>query len=166
LLGRGRIGEVAALLRECSAVGVWGNHDFGACYDVSEEVRRLTPPNVLEYMATMQPQLVVGGCRFSHVEPWLNAHNIEDLWYYEGPPDTPEKVRRSFNAVSERCMFIGHFHQWRVMTADGQVPWEGAEPLRLQPGLRHLVVVAPVFEGWCGLYDTEDSLLTPIPCGA
>jgi hypothetical protein len=90
LMYQGRPREVAALLRQSGAVGVWGNHDFGLCWDVPEAIRNLVPPDLLEYMGTMQPQLAVAGCRFSHVEPWLDAYNLEDLWYYEGLPDTAE----------------------------------------------------------------------------
>jgi hypothetical protein len=165
MLSLGRAGEVVQLLHDHGAVGVWGNHDFGACYDVQEDVRQRTPREVLGYLSTMQPQLVLADCRFSHVEPWLDPHQIEELWYCEGPPDTAEKAHRSFAAVSERCLFIGHFHHWRVMTCQGEVPWDGVGPLKLQPPSRHLVLVSAVLEGWCGLYDTEESLLTPIPCG-
>jgi len=151
-LGLGRVGEVVALLRECGATGVWGNHDFGACFDVPDEVRRRTPSDVLDFMATMQPQLVVGGCRFSHVEPWLDPYKIEDLWYYEGPP-------------TERSLFMGHMHCWLVMTPERRISWGGEQPLALKPGERHLVAVAAVLDGWCALYDTEDDVLTPIRCG-
>ena len=69
----GRAAETVALLREARAVGVWGNHDFGLCRDVSEKLRQSAGSGVLEYMAAMRPQLVVEDCRFSHVEPWLDA---------------------------------------------------------------------------------------------
>ena len=43
--GRGDgAGEVASLLDGCSAVGVWGNHDFTLCRDVPEAVRDRYPP--------------------------------------------------------------------------------------------------------------------------
>ena len=160
----GRSGEVVALLREAHAVGVWGNHDFGLSYDVSERLRQETPPDVLEYMATMQPHLVINGCRFSHVEPWLDACKIENLWYFDGPPDTPEKAARSWTAVPESRLFIGHFHRWLVMTAGGRVAWDGQGTLALAAEVRQLIVVAPVFQGWCAVYDTSDALLTAVSC--
>jgi hypothetical protein len=165
LLGLGRAAEVVGLLRECGAVGVWGNHDFGACYDVPAEVRRRSPADVLDYLATMQPQLVLDGCRFSHVEPWLNPHRIEDLWYYEGLPDTPEQAQRSFAAVAERVLFMGHLHRWLVMTPAERVSWSGERQLALDPQQRYLIGVAAVLDGWCAVYDTAESLLTPIRCG-
>ncbi|MFL5244050.1 MAG: metallophosphoesterase family protein [Gemmataceae bacterium] len=91
----GRSNQVVALLQKAGAVGVWGNHDVGLCYQVSEKLRQATDPAVLDYMKSMQPQLVLGECRFSHVEPWLDARKVEDLWYLDGPPDTPEKASRS-----------------------------------------------------------------------
>ncbi len=63
----GRASEVVALLRGAGAVGVWGNHDVGLCVEVPERLRRVAGPEVLNYMAGMQPQLVVANCRFSHV---------------------------------------------------------------------------------------------------
>lgn len=162
LLRVGRASEVVALLRGSHAIGVWGNHDFGLCREVPESIRRQTAPDVLEYLATMQPHLVVDGCRFSHVEPWLDAHNPEHLWYYDGPPDTPEKVSRSFASVPERRLFIGHFHHWLVMTPAGRVTWNEECPVTLSEAF--LVVVAPVFKGWCAIYDTVDSQLTPVRC--
>jgi hypothetical protein len=119
----GRASEVVALLREAHAVGVWGNHDFGLCDEVTEELRRRAQPALLEYMTTMQPHLVLEGCRFSHVEPWLDARKLEDLWYFEGLPDTSERAGRSFGAVPERHLFVGHLHRWLVMTLGGQLNW-------------------------------------------
>ena len=164
LLRERRAADVVALLRESRAVGVWGNHDFGLCYEVSETLRRQIAPDVLEYMTTMQPHLVIEGCRFSHVEPWLDARVLENLWYFDGAPNTLEKAGRSFAAVPERCMFIGHFHEWLVMTPDGQVAWDAERPLTLTQDSRFLVVVAPVVEGWCAVYDTTELQLTPVRC--
>lgn len=162
----GRASEVVSLLREAHAVGVWGNHDFGLSVEVPEAVREKAGPGVVEYMATMQPQLVVAGCRFSHVEPWLDARKVENLWYFDGPPDTPEKVGRSFTAVPERHLFVGHFHRWLVMTPSGPLDWNGEGPLELSADARYLVVIAPVRSDWCAIFDTAHSLLTPVACAA
>jgi hypothetical protein len=160
----GRASEVVALLQGAGAVGVWGNHDVGLCCDVTEQLRGQAAPDVLNYMAGMQPQLVVAGCRFSHVEPWLDARRIEDLWYFDGPPDTPEKAARSFAAVPERHLFVGHFHRWLVMTPFGQVEWNGKAPLTLDGESKYLVVIAPVFNGWCAIFDTVETTLIPVTC--
>ena len=162
----GRARDVVALLRGAKAIGVWGNHDVGLCFDVSERLRRTAGPEVLGYMACMQPHLVVAGCRFSHVEPWLDARRVEDLWYFNGPPDTPEKVARSFRVVPEQYLFVGHFHRWLVMTPSGRVEWNGEAPLKLGDRSRYLVVVAPVVSGWCAIFDTTESCLIPVRCAA
>jgi hypothetical protein len=161
---RSRAREVVALLRESHAIGVWGNHDFGLCWDVPERLRHQAAPEVIEYMATMRPHLIVEGCRFSHVEPWLDGHKLENLWYYDGQPDTVDKASRSFTAVPERCLFLGHFHRWLAMTPNGRLDWQGERPLELSKKCRVLVVVAPVCHGWCAVYDTAAMQLTPIRC--
>ncbi len=160
----GRLSEVAELLRNAGAVGVWGNHDFGLCGDVSPAVRAKVSVEVLEFMAGMQPQLAFEGCRFSHVEPWLDPCKVEDLWYFDGPPETPELAARSFAAVPERTLFLGHFHKWLVMTPAGKKDWAGERELDLSAEPRSLVVIAPVFEGWAATFDTERRFLTPVRC--
>jgi hypothetical protein len=161
-----RADAVTAMLRASSAVGVWGNHDVGLCFEVSDQVRRKASPEILNYMAGMQAYLIVENCRFSHIEPWLDARRIEDLWYFDGPPDTPVKAARSFTAVPERLLFVGHFHQWLIMTPSARVEWNGEAPLTVEHASRHLIVVAAVVDGWCAVFDTELSTLIPIRCTA
>ena len=155
---------VVGLLRDANVIGVWGNHDFGLCHGVTEEVRGLFDPSVLDFMGTLQPQIELDSCFFSHVEPWLDPHDIMQLWYYDGPPDTPKKAARSFAAVPNRFLFLGHFHHWLLMTPNGQIPWRGTEPIRLGDWERCLIIVAPVFEGHCAVFDTERTELTPLQC--
>ena len=162
----GRASEVVRLLRDASAIGVWGNHDIGWSFEVPETLRQQAEPADLEFMARMQPQLVVEGCRFSHVEPWLNSRKVDDLWYFDGPPDTPEKAARSFLAVPERHLFVGHFHCWLVLTPSERVHWNAEGPLKLSVAARYLVAIAPVQCGWCAIFDTSDLQLTPVACAA
>src|SRR5947207_12169567 len=82
-----RIEETCRLLAEAKAVGVWGNHDFGLCFEPSEEVRAKYPVGVVDFMSSLRPRLDIDGCHFTHVEPWLNPENVADLWYFDGPPD-------------------------------------------------------------------------------
>lgn len=160
----GNPAQVAALLREAGAIGVWGNHDVGLSYEVSDQLRQKADPAFLEYMAGMQPYLTIENCRFSHVEPWLDARKIDDLWYFDGPPDTAEKAARSFAAVPERHLFVGHFHRWLAMTPTRQVEWSGERALNLAEEPRSLVVIGPAFQGWCAIFETETALLTPHQC--
>ena len=155
--------EVATLLREAGAVGVWGNHDAGLSFEVSVQVRDVADPALLDFAAYLQPQLTLEGCRFSHIEPWRNPYRVEDLWAFDGVPDTATQVERSFEAVSERVIFLGHFHVWLAMRRSaGRMRWDGLHPITLPGPDRYLVVVAPVADGWCATFDTERFELTPI----
>jgi predicted phosphodiesterase len=156
--------RVIQLLRDAEAIGVWGNHDFGLCKEVHPELRDSVNPEILAYMAGMQPHLEIGECHFSHVEPWLDPWDVSGLWYYDGPPDTPEKVGRSFAAVPHRFLFLGHFHQWLLMTRDRRCSWAGEEPARLADFERCLVVVGPVCRGDCAVFDTTSMELLPLRC--
>jgi hypothetical protein len=156
--------EIFRLLRDAGAMGVWGNHDAGLSLLWSERIKTRIDSQVKRFAATLKPYLVMEGCRFSHIEPWLDAGQLTDLWYFDGPPDTVMKARRSFDAVSERNLFIGHFHKWLAMTPEGPLAWDGEVPLSLSKGHRHLIVVAHLMHGWCATFDTESGLLTPHLC--
>lgn len=165
MFGPGRdTAETVDLLAQEAVIGVWGNHDFGFCHEVPDEIRQRAEPRVLEYMGNVKPRLELDECHFSHVEPWLDPYSAMDLWYFEGVPDTPEKAARSFAASQHRMMFIGHFHQWLIMTEADRILWDGMKPLWLDHDHRHLVVVAPVVSGKFGIYDTASRILTPFRC--
>ena len=166
--GRGEgAGAVASLLADCSAVGVWGNHDFTLCRDVPVAVRDRYPPVVLDVMARMEPRLVVGDCHFSHKESSVDPYDISQLWdISDGPVDLMERARLGFASVGSRWQFVGHYHRWWVATPAGPVGWTGGDPFRFEPGQRYFVVVAPVCEGWCGILDTDGGQLEPLRCGA
>jgi predicted phosphodiesterase len=156
-----RIEQTVRLLQQVQAVGVWGNHDVALCFDPSDAVCERYSAGVLDFMGRLQPHLEIDDCLFTHVEPWLDPHLVEDLWYFHGPPDSPEKLARSFAAMPHRVMFIGHLHRWLVGTPDGLLPWRGEGPLRLDRQQRHLVVVHGVWDGRCALFDTQTNELTP-----
>lgn len=156
-----RIEQTVQILQEVQAVGVWGNHDVGLCFDPDEKACERYSAAVLEFMGKLQPHLEIDGCLFTHVEPWLDPHTVEDLWYFHGPPDTPEKLSKSFAAVPHRVMFIGHLHRWLLGTPDGLLPWKGECPVKLDRQNRYLVVVHGVWDGRCALFDTETGNLTP-----
>jgi hypothetical protein len=156
-----RIEEAVRLLQDVQAVGVWGNHDFGLCFDPGETVRQRYSAAVLKYMGSLQPRLEIDGCLFTHVEPWLDPHKVEDLWYFDGPPDSPEKLARSFAAVPHRVVFMGHLHRWLLGTPGGVLPWRGEGQLRLDNANRYLVVIHAVWAGKCALFDTKTGDLTP-----
>jgi len=103
-----RISQTCELLVDKNVVGVWGNHDFGFCQEPAAAAERGFSQAAIDLLASLQPRLEIDGCHFSHVEPWLDPSDIVDLWYFEGPPGTDEKVARIFNSVPNRVMFAGH----------------------------------------------------------
>lgn len=152
--------EVVRLLADAGVVGVWGNHDIGLCYEVTDYVRGTAEPHVLDYLATMRGRLELGGCHFSHVDPHLDPHDAVQIWSAHGQP----APFAAFAAVPNRVSFIGHYHKWRVYGEAGPVAWDAAGPLTLAPPGRYLVVVGPLVSGDFGLYDTDTATLTPHRC--
>jgi predicted phosphodiesterase len=156
-----RLEETVRILQDIKAVGVWGNHDIGLCFDPSEGVCARYSTRVLEFMSALQPHLEIDGCLFTHIEPWLDPYEIEDLWGCHGAPDSPEKLARNFAASPHRVMFMGHLHRWLVGTPEGVLPWRGEQALRLDANQRYLVVVHAVWNGRCALFDTGSGELVP-----
>src|SRR5579883_295299 len=152
---------VADLLREAGVVGVWGNHDFGLCRNVKEETRFNFLRRTLDYFATLQPKLELGGCHFSHIEPFLDPELPGDLWTFEGRPEDDDRLARSFTAIPHRVACIGHFHRWLAVTETGRVEWDGTSPLHFEYGKRYLVVVSPLFRGEFAVIDTDRWILEP-----
>jgi hypothetical protein len=154
--------ETVDLLADAGAIGVWGNHDFGLCLDNPRpEDRERYGECVLAFMGSLKPRLVVEGCLFTHVEPWLDPEEIEDLWYFEGPPETPDQVARSFAAVPNRLIFVGHYHRWLVATLECVRPWVGDRRIVLDVAHRYLVAVPAVCDGRCALFDAGTNELVP-----
>ena len=156
-----RIEETCRLLTDANAIGVWGNHDYGLSFEPDDVIRSKYPASVIDCMTSLRPSLEVGGCHFSHVEPWLDPENVADLWYFDGPPDEPGKLQRIFSAVPNRVMFAGHFHKWLLATPEGIADWQGESPIRLLEDQRYFVVVGALCEGRCAVYDTEAAVLMP-----
>jgi hypothetical protein len=115
---------------------------------------------VLDFMVSLRPRLEVGGCHFTHVEPWLDPEDVADLWYYEGPPENDQQLERIFRAVSNRVAFCGHMHRWLVATPAGVVGWDQRSPVSLQ-GSRYFVIVPALYDGHLATYDTETTELVP-----
>jgi predicted phosphodiesterase len=158
--------EVAGLLLEAGAVGVWGNHDFGLRGDVPERTRALASPVSLAFLARMQPRLVLADCHFSHKEASVDPFDVTQLWdASDRPLDLLERARLAFAAVAQRLLFVGHYHRWWAATPQGPVEWAAPAALALAPDERYFVVVAAVFQGWCGLLDLERGTLEPLWCG-
>ena len=165
-LGRGDPGaEVARLLAEAGAIGVWGNHDFGLCHDVGEEVRRLCVSEALAFTTGLRPTLVLDDCRFTHIEPHRDPFDIIQLWAFDGVPRTIQSAEASFAAVPERVLFVGHFHRWFAVRSNLEMDWAGERDLELPSPGRFLVGLGATCNGACAIYDTGSRLLQPIALG-
>ena len=158
--------RVAAQLAACGAVGVWGNHDFSLCRDVSEASGTRYDVTTLNFMEQMQPRLEIEGCYFSHKDASVDPCDAGQLWTYEDDTlDLTARARAGLAAVPNARQFVGHYHRWWAATEDGPIDWSGAEPLTLRPGRRYFVIVAAVFQGHCAVFDTVSGLLEPLHCG-
>jgi hypothetical protein len=158
----GRSAQVASLLTRVGAKGVWGNHDLGLSRQVSDKIGQEADPLLLDFASKLEPQLVIEGCRFSHNEPWLDARKVEELWHFDGLPDTREKAIQSFESVVEKYLFMGHHHRWIVIGSNGRIHWDAERQLSLTSDDRYLVVAAAVCDGWCSIFDAKAAELMPI----
>jgi hypothetical protein len=156
----GHLNETCQLLAEANAIGVWGNHDFGLCVCPTDESRARYSEQTLHFMASLAPRLELDGCLFSHIEPWLDPERLEDLWYFEGPPDQHGKLDRIFDATPHRLMFAGHYHQWLLSRPQGIDDWRGDRPIHLTDG-RYFIVIAALCEGHYATFDTDSCELKP-----
>src|SRR5260370_37249710 len=119
------------MVQQVQAVGVWGNHDIGLCFEPGEEVRQRYSAAGLSFMGSVQPRLEIDGCLSTHVEPWLDPHKAEDLWYFDRPPDSPDELARSFAAAPHRALLARRVHRPRLGTPRGRSPWRGGGPRSL-----------------------------------
>ncbi|MBS0205455.1 MAG: metallophosphoesterase family protein [Planctomycetes bacterium] len=152
--------ETCQLLSSVAAIGVWGNHDYGLCVAPTDESRQRYSADTLRFMESLQPRMIQWGCHFSHVEPWLNPEQLEDLWYFEGLPDEQHKRDRIFAAVPHEIMFGGHYHCWLLTRPNDIQPWTADHSIRLTDG-RYFVVIGALCEGSFATFDTDTLELTP-----
>lgn len=156
-----RIEETCRLLEEAGASGLWGNHDYGLCTSPIENLLELFPERVIRYAHTFTASLVLEDCYFSHIEPGLDPNVLADLWNPLGPPREPERLRRIWNAVPQRRMFMGHVHCPYSVTPAGSDDWDGERLLRMPRRDQRLVVVGAVCMRSWALLDTDRDELVP-----
>lgn len=154
-----RLDETCQLLLDADAIGVWGNHDFGLCHMAAKTEKYAE--SVRCFMPTLQPRLELNGCLFTHVEPWLDATDLSQLWHFEGPPENLKKIRRSFAATSARLLFVGHFHCWIAACVNAVMPWHGDDTLHFEPERRYLVGIGAICNGASAILDLSESILAP-----
>lgn len=157
-----RLEETVELLLPHRPVGVWGNHDWGLCGEVSDQVRSRFSPQVFDFMQTLKPCLEIDGFFFQHIEPERDATKIEDLWHWPEPPLLEERYERCFQGTTHRRMLMGHHHRWLVTTPDGVLPWRGEGPIELRSYSRILMVVHALMMGHAAILDTTSEILTPL----
>ena len=155
-----RIDETCQVLSDAGVIGVWGNHDFGLCHEVSDETRQAYSDVVIQYMGSLQPRLEIGDCLFTHIEPWLDPTVVEDLWFFGGLPTEGERLDRIFGAVANRLIFAGHYHRWILAEPTTISDWKGKSSIHLTNG-RYFVVVAALFAGHYAILDTQTGELVP-----
>lgn len=155
-----RLDETCQLLTDSGVTGVWGNHDLGLCVRPEGEVCQHFAPETLAFMQSLTARMVIDDCYFSHIEPWLNPELLEDLWFFDGFPQTPERREKIFSAQPQRIQFAGHYHRWFLVEPGGTVPWSGSEPVCLKQG-SYFVVVNALVNGVFATYDTESGWLSP-----
>lgn len=152
--------ETCRLLADANAIGVWGNHDHWISNNSDEAIQEGWSSTVVDFMSSLQPSLEVAGCHFAHIEPWLDPSTLKDLWYFEGAPDEHGKLDRIFEAVTNRLIFMGHYHCWLIARPDEFVDWNGNSPIVLDGG-RYFLVIGALCEGKYATLDTDTSELVP-----
>jgi hypothetical protein len=153
--------EAVDLLREAEVDGVWGNHEFALYAGRGESVESQFDWRTLDYMRRLEARLEIDGVLLGHVLPCIDPMDIEQPWYVERAPTTPLAIARNFAAFTQRRTFVGHFHRWLAVTPEGPLAWSGKQPMRFNPDIRYLVVIAAVCDGWCAIYDKETDVMTP-----
>lgn len=154
--------ETIGLLESAGAVGVFGNHDFGLSVDPSQYVLDRYSASSVAYMGTLLPRMELEGCFFAHREPWLDCSDVAQIWHVDEEELPAEAIAKSFAAVPNRSIFIGHFHRWLAFTGEGPLSWDGSTPLTLPDDSPTLVVVAAICDGHAAILETETRVLTPI----
>jgi hypothetical protein len=153
--------ETVALLKECKAVGVWGNHELGLCVDPDDEIRELYTQPVMEFFNTLNSHFQRGSLLFSHTLPDQDASN--PLSYYLGPrPQEEGALDGAFSRFPHRLIMVGHFHCWFAATPAGRIAWEGQEPIKLDSDERYFFTIHAVMSGWAAVVDDEEDVLLPI----
>lgn len=160
-----RVAEACRVLAAAEIPGVWGNHDFGLCADVAEDIAATLDAGVLAYMATLRPRIMIGDCLFQHVEPWLDPTQVENLWQHFGPADSVTRIERALQESPRRVSFMGHLHEWLIANTEGPVLIGEPRPTMLALDRRWLVAVGAVCDGWAATYRSDSGLLTPVHLG-
>ncbi len=153
--------ETIALLEDCHAVGVWGNHDLGLCLEPEKWANSQFHPSVVDFCGRLAPRYEMGDLLFSHTFP--SQDPADPVAYYLGPnPDSLAAFGECFALFPHRVIFIGHFHRWLLVTPEGPIEWNGQHSMEFDPTRRYFVIVDTVMNGSAAIFDDATSVLTPI----
>ena len=144
------------LLSAAGAVGMFGNHDLGLCWEPEPELLSHYSPAVVSFMAMLRPSLTTGGCWFGHVEPYLDPLDPMDYYAQDGGAYvSADRLRHAFDVRPERVLFVGHYHTWRATSRTTDDRWPEGASRRLDPAERWLIVVHALCDGHCARFDTD-----------
>jgi predicted phosphodiesterase len=153
--------ETVAILKDCGAVGVWGNHELGLCVDPNDAIRATYTEPVMEFFSTLTSRLELDDLLLSHTLP--NQDASDPLSYYLGPrPHMDRALNDCFSHFPHRVMMVGHFHRWFAATPAGRIAWNGCEPMKLKAEARYFFVINAVMRGWAAIVDNDRDVLIPI----
>ena len=161
IFDRRNASETVALLTQCSAIGVWGNHELGLCVDPEDDVCALYTAEVMQFFGTLNAHLELGDVLFSHTFPDQNARDPV-AFYLGGEPHQQGALENCFAQFPHRVIMAGHFHRWFAATPSGQLAWQGEQPIKLESDKRYFFIIDAVMNGWAAVFDEEQNVLIPI----
>ena len=155
--------EVAQLLIDNNAIGVWGNHDIFFTQDIASMNFEGFGEPTMQFMGRMEAQLELGFCHVSHRESNLDPNDGEQMWQgCDGRVDLFELSSKAFQACRSEVQLLGHYHGWWAGTPSAKLNWQGEAELHFENDQRYFVVVAPVLKGSGAILDLETRVLTPV----
>lgn len=120
------IAEIAQLLSDRKAIGVWGNHDYSFCREIPECYIARYPAAMFDYLKTIRPSIELGEMHFSHREVFVDPFDPIQLWDLTGEEiDNLERAQRALREDSHRLQFVGHYHSWMAFDQTGQLDLNG-----------------------------------------
>lgn len=94
-----------------------------------------------------------------HPGAWLDPSKLEDLWFFDGMPQSSERRQQIFSSKPQRIFFAGHYHRWMLVSPERTESWDGVEPICLDG--KYFVVLNALVHGAFATYDTTTKWLTP-----
>jgi predicted phosphodiesterase len=155
--------EVAQLLIDKNAIGVWGNHDIFFTQDIASMNFEGFGEPTIQLMGRMETRLELGFCHLSHRESNLDPNDGEQMWQgCDGRVDLFELSKKAFLACRSQVQLVGHYHGWWAGTPTEELDWNGEAEFHFAIDQRYFLVVAAVLYGRGAILDLESRVLTPV----